>query len=140
MSQRVLALLMSIPLLASSAAGVALHVCQSMGGVAVGDCECEGKPEQEGHDHHQGLTNRVASDQLKAQPCCTVELTDPARLLATKEAPSVRIDDAAIAFVGVGGAVPLPGRLAGQLSTLRVRAPPDVHGPPIFVRNRSFLN
>jgi hypothetical protein len=38
MRKQLLALMISVPLVASGAAGVVLHVCQSMGGVVVGDC------------------------------------------------------------------------------------------------------
>jgi hypothetical protein len=86
-----LAPFLSIPLVASGAAGVVLHVCQSMGGAVVGDCDCE-KPVQHGAhaDHGEGA-------KLQAQPCCTVELSSTSELLATQEASVPQIDEALLA-------------------------------------------
>ena len=141
MPTRLLALFCTVLLAASGLAGVALHVCQSMGGVAVGDCDCEKQASHEDHASHGAHhAHGQGEHRLDAQPCCSVELTEASPAVATFEASTLRVDDAPIAFVGLTGPVAPSSRLACDPALLRERAPPNVHGPPIFVRNCSFLN
>jgi len=105
--------MLSIPLVASGAAGVALHVCDAMGGVLVGDW---------------------------TQPCCTVKLSSASQLVATQEVSSQQVDEAAVAVVASAGASVASSRELCDPGLVRERAPPNVHGPPLFIRNCSFLN
>ena len=140
MRTRLLALFLSIPLAAAGVAGVALHVCQSMGGVAVGDCDCERQSAHAAHGEHGAHAHHVPGPKLEGKPCCSVELTEASAVVATHEASTLRVDDAPVAFVGLTGSVVPSSRLACDPALLRERAPPNVHGPPLFVRNCSFLN
>lgn len=143
MRRRFLAVLMSIPLAVSGAAGVALHVCQAMGGVATAGCDCEKQDRNEDHGehaHHAAHAKHRAPVQVEPQPCCTVELSSPSTPMATNEATSPRVFDAAVAFVGLAGTELPVFRLADGVDVFRERAPPNIHGPPIFVRHCSFLN
>ena len=140
MRRRLLALVLSIPLIASGAAGVMLHVCHSMGGVLVGDCGCE---TQAHHGSHAGHAEHAAKDapaQLRAQPCCTKELSNASQLLATQEVSWQQVDEASVALVGPSYISVASSRELCELGLLRERAPPNIHGPPIFIRNCSFLN
>lgn len=140
MRRRLFALVLSVPLIASGAAGVVLHVCHSMGGVLVGDCGCE---TQAHHGSHAGHAEHAAKDapaQLQAQPCCTKELSNASQLLATQEVPWQQVDEASVALVGSSYINVASSRELRDLGLLRERAPPDIHGPPIFIRNCSFLN
>jgi len=143
MRRRLLALFLSIPLVASGAAGVVLHLCQSMGGVVVGDCDCQNRADHGAHaDHGEGAKHAAheAGAKLQAQPCCTVELSSTSELLATQEASVPQIDEASVALVGPTDATVMASRNVCELDLFRERAPPNVHGPPIFIRNCSFLN
>jgi len=143
MRRRLLALLFSISLVASGTAGVLLHVCQSMGGVVVGDCGCDEPAEHAAHAHHgEGATHaaHATGAKLQAQPCCTVELSNAGELLATQEASAPRVDDASIALVAPSDGNFLASRRVCDLGLFRERAPPNIHGPPLFIRNCSFLN
>lgn len=140
MRSRLLAMLLSVPVAASGAAGVALHVCQSMGGVAVGDCDCEKQADHGSHADHSAHAPHEAAQKIQGQPCCSVELTKASAVVATHEASTLRIEDAPVAIVGLSHP-PVPrSRLVGDPGLLRERAPPNVHGPPLFVRNCAFLN
>ena len=143
MRRRLLALLLSIPLAATGAAGVALHVCQSMGGAALGDCDCEkqsGHAAHTEHAEHGAHAHHASGPKLEGQPCCSIELTEASRVVATHEASMLRVEDAPIAFVGLTNTPALQSRFACDLGLLRERAPPNIHGPPLFVRHCSFLN
>jgi hypothetical protein len=140
MPKRLLALVFSIPLAASGVAGVVLHVCQSMGGVVVGDCDCEKQAHHESHADHGAHAKDEAAHQLKTQPCCTVELSSASQLVATQEASSPRVDKASVALVALTNGGMATWRQVCDLGLFRERAPPNIHGPPIFVRNCSFLN
>lgn len=143
MQRRFLAVLMSIPLAASGAAGVALHVCQSMGGMVTAKCDCETQDRHEGHGDHAHQAPHAkhrAPVRLEPQPCCTVELSSPSGPMATNEATSPRVFDPAVAFVGLASAELPACRLSDGVDVFRERAPPNIHGPPIFVRHCSFLN
>jgi hypothetical protein len=132
--------LLATPLTVSGAASVALHVCQSMGGVAVGGCDCDEQVDHGNHDDHgaHGHAGRFA--KLEAQPCCTVELSDSSPLVATHEASASYAGDAGFAFVGFGHQ-PVPrSMLRCGSELLRERAPPEANGPPLFIRHCSFLN
>ena len=134
---------MSILLAASGAAGVAFHVCQSMGGVATAACDCEKQALHESHGEHADHAhhaNHRAPIRLEPRPCCTVEVSSPSAPMATNEATSLRVFDAAVAFVGLADAEPPAFRVADGVDVFRERALPNIHGPPIFVRNCSFLN
>jgi len=143
MRGRLLALLLSIPLVASGAAGVVLHVCQSMGGVVVGDCDCNRQADAGTHAHH-GEHAQDGADQtdakLQAQPCCTFELSSTSELVATQEASAPQVDDASVALVSLTDGSIIASRHVCDLGLLRERAPPNIHGPPLFIRNCSFLN
>lgn len=140
MPVRLLSVLFSVLLAASGVAGVALHVCQTMGGVAVGDCDCETQAAHTGHPDHGAHAQSAPGPKLETQPCCSVELTDANSVVAINEASGLQVDDAEIAFAGlVGDSVP-KSQLACVHGLLRERAPPDIHDPPIFIRNCSFLN
>lgn len=143
MRGRLLALLLSIPLIASGAAGVVLHVCQSMGGLVAGDCDCEKQAERGAHaDHGEGAKHAAheAGAKLLAQRCCTVELSSSGELVATQEASAPQIDEASIALVGPTEGSIIASRRVCDLGLFRERVPPNIHGPPLFVRHCSFLN
>jgi hypothetical protein len=139
MRRRVLALVFSIPLVASGAAGVVLHVCHSMGGVVVGDCGCETRAHA-GHGEGADHAARQAETKLQTQPCCTVELSNASQVLATQEVSWQQIDEATVALVGPTASAVTASREVCDLNLFRERSPPNVHGPPIFIRNCSFLN
>ena len=143
MAMRALALLLSIPLAAAGATGAVLHICQSMGGVAVHGCDCETQAHHQGDDTHAGHHAAHAPksvDKVQAQPCCTVELSDAGAFVATHEADSLQIDDASSVFAAVEGSSAPSTHWACSPQLLRERAPPDTSGPPIFVRHCAFLN
>lgn len=143
MRTRLLALLLSIPLVASGAAGVVLHVCQSMGGLVVGDCDCEKQTDHGAHAEHGEGTKHAAHEagaKLQAQPCCTVELSSTSELIATQEASAPQIDEAPVALVSPTDGSISALRQSCDLGLFRERSPPNIHGPPIFIRNCSFLN
>jgi hypothetical protein len=140
MRRRLFALLLSIPLVASGAAGVVLHVCHSMGGVLVGDCGCETQAHHRSHAGHAENAAKDAPVQLRTQPCCTKELSSSSQLLATQEASWQHVDEATVALVGPSYVSVASSREVCDLGLLRERAPPNIHGPPIFIRNCSFLN
>ena len=134
MRKQLLALVISVPLVASGAAGVVLHVCQAMGGVVVGDCGCEKRAHHGEHaDHGEGA-------KLHKQPCCTVELSNAGELVATQELSRQLIDEATVALVGPAASAVTASREVCDLGLFRERAPPNIHGPPIFIRHCSFLN
>ena len=143
MRRRLLALLFSLPLAASGAAGVVLHVCHSMGGVVVAGCDCETQGQHGGHDAHDGHGHAAAHEttvKLQAQPCCTVELSSASQLVATQEASSLQVDEAPVMLVGLADNSFHGSRQVCDGGLYRERAPPNIHGPPIFIRNCSFLN
>ena len=140
MPKRLLALLFSVPLAASGVAGVALHVCQAMGGIAAGDCDCESQTAHAGHGEHAEHAHQAPGPKLEGHPCCSVTLTEASPAVATHEASTVRIDDAPVAFVGLSESSTLKSRLACDIGPVRERAPPNTYGPSLFVRHCSFLN
>jgi hypothetical protein len=143
MRRRFFALMLSIPLVASGAAGVALHVCDAMGGVLVGDCGCDTQPRHGTQGSHAGHAGHAAKDapvQLRTQPCCTVKLSSASQLVATQEVSSQQVDEAAVAVVASASASVASSRELCDPGLVRERAPPNVHGPPLFIRNCSFLN
>ncbi len=143
MRRRLLALLLSLPLAASGAASVVLHVCHSMGGVVVSSCDCETQADHGGHAGHGSNGDQAtqeATSKLQAQPCCTVELSSTSQLVATQEACSLRVDEAAVVLVGLADNSFHGSRQVCDPGLYRERAPPNIHGPPIFIRNCSFLN
>ena len=143
MRRRLLALMLSIPLAASGVAGVVFHVCHSMGGVIVGNCDCEKQARHGEHaDNGHGANHAAHGTQtkLQTQPCCTVELSDTSQLFATQEVSSPQVDKAAVAIVGATDSDVAKSREVCDPGLFRERSPPNVHGPPIFIRNCSFLN
>jgi len=140
MRRRFFALMLSIPLVASGAAGMALHVCHAMGGALVGDCGCETQTQ---HGNHAGHAEHAAKDapvQLRTQPCCTQELSNASQLVATQEVSWQQVEEASVALVDPSYVGLASSRELCELGLFRERAPPNVHGPPIFIRNCSFLN
>ena len=135
MRRSLFALLVSIPLAASGVAGVVFHVCHSMGGVVVGTCGC-GAGAQHSGDH---VAQEVPAE-LQAQPCCTFELSNLSQSVAAQERSSQQVNEASFGLVGRSDISVVASLQACDLALLRERAPPSVHGPPIFVRNCSFLN
>jgi hypothetical protein len=143
MRTRLLALLFSIPLVASGAAGVALHVCQSMGGMVIGDCDCEKPTEHGAHSNHGDGAEHAAGQadtKLQSQPCCTVELSNANDLRATQKLSWQQFDQGSVARLSPREHGVPASREACDLGLLRERAPPNIHGPPLFIRNCSFLN
>lgn len=149
MRRQLLTLVLSIPLLASGAAGVVLHVCQSMGGQVIGDCDCDEKNEHAEHaehtehaDHSKAAHHSAHEDaaKLQPQPCCTIELSSASQALATQELARPDIAQASLASVSLHDNSILSSRQACGHGLLRERSPPNVHGPPIFLRHCSFLN
>lgn len=140
MPKRLLALLFSVPLAASGVAGVALHVCQAMGGIAEGNCDCETQAAHADHGDHASHPHHAPAPKLEGHPCCSVTLTEASAAVATHEAPTIRVDDAPVVLVGVSGSSTARSRLACNFGLLRERAPPNVHGPPLFIRHCSLLN
>ena len=142
MQRRLLAVLLSIPLAAAGATGAVLHVCQSMGGVAGHGCDCEKDAVHQGHaehDHHVAHAH-PSHAKLESQPCCTVEISDAAALVATHESVEPEVDHAGFAFVALAGSSIPALRVTCDSTLLRERAPPKAHGPPLFVRHCAFLN
>jgi len=143
MRKQLLALMISVPLVASGAAGTFLHVCQSMGGVVVGDCGCDTQASHGGHAGHGDVADHASHEtgaRLGTQPCCTVELSQPSQLVATQEVSRQHVDHASVALVDRASDRIAASREICDVGLLRRRAPPNLHGPPIFVRNCSFLN
>jgi hypothetical protein len=140
MPKRLLALLFSVPLLASGVAGVALHVCHSMGGIASGECDCEKQATHAHHGEHGAHGHHIPGPKLQSQPCCSITLTEASPVLAIQEASTLQVDDAAFAITGLCESWAPASRLASNFGLLRERAPPSDHGPPLFVRHCSFLN
>ena len=88
-----------------------------------------------------GLTGvHEAGTSLQAPPCCTVELSSATELVATHEASAPEIEEASVALVGPTDGIVIASRNVCELGLFRERAPPNIHGPPIFIRNCSFLN
>lgn len=139
-ARRLIALLFSVFLAASGATGVVLHICQSMGAVAAGNCDCALESDHEGHGEHGAHAHHHAAQRFEAEPCCTVEISDTVRFIPAPEASTLRIDQAPLAVVSPGDAVMPRSRTTCDLGLLRERAPPNLHGPPLFIRDCSFLN
>jgi hypothetical protein len=114
-----------------------------MGGVVVAGCDCETQAHHGGHaghgDHVGGATHE-ATVKLQAQPCCTVELSSASQLVAIQEASSLQVDEAPVVLVGLADNGFHGSRQVCDPGLHRERAPPNIHGPPIFIRNCSFLN
>ena len=142
MRLRLLAVLLTIPLTASGIAGVLLHVCQSMGGVVVGDCDCVTQTEAapSGHEGCEEHAAAPAPAKWQGQPCCEVELANADRWVAAQKVTSERIAEASLHVCP-----PAEGELraltrARASVLLRERGPPNAHGPPIYLRHCSLLN
>jgi hypothetical protein len=91
------------------------------------------------HGHHAAHVSQ-STHKLHAQPCCSVQASDASGYVATHEASSTEVDDATSVFAGLAKATVPSSRFACDVDLLRERAPPTVHGPPLFIRNCSFLN
>ena len=140
MRRRLLALLFSVPLAAAGFAGVALHVCHSMGGAVVGDCDCEKQAHHVRHASHSKCAAHDAPVTLETGPCCVVERSNLSQLVATQEICCPQIDEAAVALVGARDSRLIAARPLCHEGPNRERGPPNAHGPPIFIRNCSLLN
>jgi hypothetical protein len=143
MKRPVLALLLSIPLVASGTAGLVLHLCQSMGGLVLGGCGCDESAlhaEHSGHGEGSHEHAHEAGPTLQQQPCCTVQLSQASPALATQQPVWQEVEQASLALAGLHFDHAASSRETCGPGLLRERAPPNVHGPPIFVRNCSFLN
>jgi hypothetical protein len=142
MRRRLFAVLFAIPLVASGAAGVVLHVCHSMGGEVVGGCACETQAEhahagRSDDGHHAAHEPRA---KLQTQPCCSVELSSGGQLLATQEVTWQQVEDAPLVPLTSPVIAVAAARAVCDPGLLRQRAAPNIHGPPIFLRHCSFLN
>ncbi|MBT8480909.1 MAG: hypothetical protein HKP36_04920 [Myxococcales bacterium] len=133
MPKRPLALLFSVLLAGSGTTGVVLHVCQSMGGGALGDCDCEREWEHAGHGDHTAHMHHAPGPKLDQQPCCSVELTDADPVLATHKASTLRVDNASAAIVGLGFSSVPTSRLGCDPGLLR-----EGHLPTLTGRRSSF--
>jgi hypothetical protein len=113
-----------------------------MGGLVVGDCDCQSQSETtpSGHEGCEEHAAPPVQAKLETQPCCTVELTETNRWVAAQQVPSDRISDATVAFLAVAGGDVEVSRRDCDLGLFRERGPPNTHGPPIFIRNCSLLN
>lgn len=142
MQRRLLAVLLSIPLAAMGATGAVLHVCQSMGGIAGGGCDCEKQAHHQSHEEHGHHAAHAApsTPKLEAQPCCTVDTSDATGFAANHEALSSQIDDATFVVAALARAAVPSSRFVCDVDLLRERAPPNIHGPPLFIRHCSLLN
>jgi hypothetical protein len=111
--------------------------------VVVGDCGCDKQARHDGHAGHGEVATQPsheAETKLRTQPCCTVELANASQLVATQEVSWQHVDEATVALVDRTSNSIAASREICDVGLLRERAPPNVHGPPIFVRNCSFLN
>ena len=140
MPKRLLALLFSVPLVASGVAGVALHVCQSMGGIAAGDCDCEKRAAHAHLGEHTGHAHHVPGPKLQNQPCCSTTLIEASPTVALHKASNFKLHDAPFAITDLCEAPSSASRISSSVVLLRERAPPTKHGPPLFIRHCSFLN
>ncbi len=140
MPKRLLALVFSVPLLASGVAGVALHVCQSMGGIAAGDCDCAKQATHAHNGEHVAHAHHAPGPKVESQACCSTTLTEASLVVATHEASTLRVDKAPVAITSLCKAHAPISRLASGSALLRERAPPTHHGPPLFIRHCAFLN
>ena len=145
MPSQLASLLFAIPLAASGLTGVALHVCQSMGGTVVGNCDCadERKPDHgvhSAHAHHTKHAEHEGQAKLGAQPCCTIELYEARAPVATHRGNVPEVDDAPIAITTLHASISTTARWDSEANLFRERAPPNAHGPPLFIRHCSFLN
>lgn len=136
MLNRALALLLAIPLSVVGAAGMALHLCQSMDGMMAGGCECERSDAHEAHGEH---AQPSARQTLEAQPCCAVEFTEDASLVGTTERSEPLLHPAPASIVGLVHLQAWSSRLDSSHALLRERAPPEAQGPPLFLQHCVFL-
>ena len=107
------------------------YLCSMGGGARVSECCCKpsGAHADAHHDDHHASVER--------QGCCALQISEGSRLPATIE----RAEHAVLAFVALPGEPPVlavPIVVAMRLPE-SARGPPLPHGPPLFVRNCSFL-
>ncbi len=136
MANRALAVILAIPLSVVGAAGVALHLCQSMGGAVVGGCDCE---RSEGHEAHGEHAQPGALHALQAQPCCTIEFTEVDSFVGATERSEALLHPAPVSIAGFAHVFAWSSRLDSSHGLLRERAPPEPHGPPLFLQHCVFL-
>ena len=103
MSTRALALLLAVPLTLVGAAGVALHLCQSMGGMVVGACDCERSAGHDAHGEHQAHAQHRVRQALEAQPCCAIEFSEVEAFVGPTERSEARANRAPTSIVGSVG-------------------------------------
>ena len=142
MQRRFLAVLLSVALTAVGASGAFVHVCQAMGSVARGSCDCEPSADHEPHaEHaHHAAHRSLSTPKLRAQPCCSIQASDGPGPVATNEVGSPEVEDAMFVLAGQATASVLRDQFSCGVDLLRERAPPFIDGPPRFIRHCSLLN
>jgi hypothetical protein len=125
--------LAGVVLLGPGSTGAVAYLCSMSGGARVSECCC--KPSGAHADAHHDDHDPHA--RLERQGCCALEISEGSRLPATIE----RAEHAERALVALPGEPPV--RAAPIVVAMRLpqsaRGPPPRHGPPLFVRNCSFL-
>jgi hypothetical protein len=139
MANRALAVILAIPLSVVGAAGVALHLCQSMGGAMIGGCDCERSDGHEAHGEHGDHAQSGARQALQAQPCCTVEFAEVDAFVGASERSEALLHPAPVSIAGFAHVLAWSSRLDSSHGLLRERAPPEPRGPALFLRHCVFL-
>lgn len=128
MTARLLAAVLgAVVLLGPGSTGAVAYLCSMSGGARVSECCC--KPSGSHHDEHHA--------RLERQGCCALQISEGSQLPATIE----RAELAARALVALPSetlVLAAPTVVALRLPE-SARGPPLPHGPPLFVRNCSFL-
>jgi len=127
------AVLGAVVLLGPGSTGAVAYLCSMSGGARVSECCC--KPSGAHADSHHDHDEHHA--RLERQGCCALEISEGSRLPATIE----RAEHAARALVALHSeplVLAAPTVVAMRLPE-SARGPPPRHGPPLFVRNCSFL-
>lgn len=142
MEKRLLAGLLSLVVAATGVTGVVLHVCESMGGIAPAGCDCGSRRASSSEHSHEGHHAQPSqhAPKLRAQPCCRVETSDARVTLATFEATSTKVPDASFAYFALASPSAAMFRICPDAQLVRQRAPPNIHGPPAFIRHCALLN
>jgi hypothetical protein len=144
MRRQLLSILIAAALVGPSAAGMLVHICHSMGGIVVGDCDCEKMHHRANESvDHQGHATKSAEPsfaRLRAGRCCNLggALVEPQHV--GPQPSDARMELAKLATVFVPPEVPRVFGVACDGSLGRERGPPLRDGPPIYKRNCAFLN
>jgi hypothetical protein len=107
------------------------YLCSMNGGARVSECCC--KPSAA----HKAAHPDDGHARLERQGCCALEITEGSKVPATIERGGVA-ELALIALPSEPLVLPTPARVAMRQPAM-ARGPPARHGPPLFVRNCSFL-